>query len=129
MDYSINPERGEVALKIDDVELVLAAEMTNLAALSSALKCESMLELTRRMLGVEVNAVMAGIACLTISGNKEKALQKLRFKHFPACAMAFRTILSHHVDVEDASKKDEAAEENKTIEFPGGSGVNLHLAR
>lgn len=93
-----NEARGEVPLKIGDVELVVAAELGGLAALSSRLQCQSLSDLWGRLTAMEVNAVMAGVACLTVRGDKEAALQKLKLRHFKLCQDAFMRALNHQMD-------------------------------
>jgi hypothetical protein len=109
--HAVNEARGEARLVIDDVELVLAATMQGLAAVSSRLQCKSLNDLFLRLSGVEAAATWAGIEMLTIKGDVEKALEKLRLKHFTACAVAFSTILAHHFDGDEGNAEavDEAA--------------------
>lgn len=111
--YAVNEARGEARLVIDDVELVLAAEMGALAAVSSRLQCRSLNELFQRLTGVEAAAMWAGIELLTVKGKGDivSALEKLRMKHAPACATAFSAILAHHFDGDEGNAEavDEAA--------------------
>ncbi|MFT4184268.1 MAG: hypothetical protein QM636_20375 [Rhizobium sp.] len=94
----VNEARGEVGLWIDDVPLVLAAEMERLAAVSSRLQCKSLNDLFLRLSGVEASATWAGIELLAIRGDVIKALKKLQLRHFEACGVAFNAILAHHFD-------------------------------
>ncbi|RVL00197.1 hypothetical protein CN150_04145 [Sinorhizobium meliloti] len=107
----VNGARGEASLKIDDVELVIAATMSGLAAVSTRLECKSFQELFMRLSGVEAAAVLAGIELLTIKGDRLAAINKLKLKHFKDCAAAFNTALAHHFDGGEGNAEavDEAA--------------------
>ncbi|WP_411906285.1 hypothetical protein [Rhizobium mayense] len=111
--YAVNEARGEARLIIEDVELVLAATMGGLAAVSSRLQCKSLNELFQRLTGVEVAATWAAIELLTVKGkgNVAAALEKIELKHFPACSVAFAAILAHHFDGDEGNEEaaDEAA--------------------
>lgn len=108
-----NGARGEVALRVAGVDLVIAAEMGKLAAVSTALECKSLADLFMRLSGVEAAATMAGIRFLTVRGDAEKAVAGLRLKDFTACAEAFAKALAHHfqddVGNATAAKADEKA--------------------
>jgi hypothetical protein len=108
---AVNEARGEARLVIDGVELVLAATLQGLAAVSSRLQCKSLSELYQRMSGVEVGAVWVAIELLTIKGDVTAALEKLGLKHFTACGIAFTAILAHHFVGEEGNEEavDEAA--------------------
>lgn len=103
--YAVNEARGEVRLIIADVELVLAAELHGLSAVSSHLQCKSLNDLFIRLSDVEVSATEAAILHLTVKdkGDPIEALSKLRLKHFQACRIAFVAILSHHLDGEEGN--------------------------
>ncbi|MDX0014795.1 hypothetical protein GOB19_17265 [Sinorhizobium meliloti] len=109
--FEPNEARGEARLIIDDVELILAAEMARLSAVSSRLQCRSLNDLFVRLSGVEVAATAAGIELLTVKGNALEALTKLKLKHFTACAATFATILAHHFDGDEGNAEavDETA--------------------
>lgn len=94
----VNGARGEVALWIGDVPLVIAATMGGLSAVSTRLECKSFQDLFVRLSGVEAAATLAGIELLTIKGDRLAAIDGLRLKHFPACAAAFSAALAHHFD-------------------------------
>lgn len=111
MAEPVNAARGEVALKIDDVDLVLAASMNGLAAVSTALQCKSLSDLWQRLAGVEVGATLAAIQFLTVRGDWAAAIQKIKLKHFADCSVAFNLLISAHLD--DAGN-EEAVEEPKT---------------
>jgi hypothetical protein len=108
----VNEARGEVALWIDDVPLVLAAEMGRMAAVSTRLGCKSLNDLFLRLSDVEAAATVAGIELLTVRGKALDAIMKLKLKHFGACKVAFMAVLAHHFDGEDegnAEAADQAA--------------------
>lgn len=108
MAHSVNGARGEVALRIGSVDLVIAAEIGRLAAVSTALECKSFVDLYTRLLGVEVAATVAGVHNLTVKGNAKAALAELKLSDLPACKEAFAAALQHALG--DAGK-DEAAGE------------------
>ncbi|WFU88989.1 hypothetical protein QA644_08090 [Rhizobium sp. CC1099] len=109
--YPVVEARGEARLLIDDVELVLAAEMGRLSAVSTRLQCKSLNDLFMRLSGVEAAATLAGIELLTVKGNALEAITKIKLKHFSACAAAFSAILAHHFDGDEGNVEaaDEAA--------------------
>lgn len=111
---AVNEARGETALWVADVPLVLAAEIGRLSAVSTRLQCKSMNDLFLRLSGVEAAATLAAIELLTVKGNALEAITKIKLKHFPACAEAFSAVLSHHFegdegDAGNAEAVDEAA--------------------
>jgi hypothetical protein len=95
--------RGEARLVIEDVELVLAAELGRLSALSTRLQCKSLNDLFLRLSDVETAATVAGIELLTVKGNAIEAITKLKLKHFGACRIAFLSILGHHFDGDEGN--------------------------
>ena len=112
MTHSVNGARGEVALRIGSVDLVIAAEIGRLAAVSTALECKSFVDLYQRLLGVEIAATMAGVQHLTVKGDAAKALQELKLRDFPACKTAFAAALNHHLDAGKDDADQEAAAAN-----------------
>lgn len=96
----VNGARGEVALRVGDVDLVIAATMSGLAAVSTRLGSQSLSDLFLRLSGTEVAATMAAISLLTVRGDGEKAVEVLTLKDFPACAGAFAKALAHHFEGE-----------------------------
>ncbi|WP_312405227.1 hypothetical protein [Rhizobium sp.] len=104
----VNEARGEVALWVGDVPLVLAAEMSRLSAVSSRLQCKSLNDLFLRLSDVEAAATIAGIELLTVRGNALEAIQKIKLKHFGACRVAFMAVLAHHFDEEDEGNVEAA---------------------
>lgn len=97
----VNGARGEVALWVGDVPLVIAATMEGLSTVSTRLDCKSLADLFLRLSGTEIAATRAAIAALTVNGDAKKALEALKIKHFPAIAVAFEEVLSHHFDEDD----------------------------
>lgn len=102
--HAINEARGEVRLVIDDVELVIAATIGGLSAVSSRLQCKSLDDLIQRLSGAEVSATEAAIALLTVKGDVVGALEKLNLRHFRACAAAFTAALSHHIGGDEGNE-------------------------
>ncbi|MER9697664.1 hypothetical protein [Mesorhizobium sp. M0146] len=107
MALEVNGARGEVALTVGGVDLVIAAEMAKLAAISTRLECKSLADLFVRLSGVEIAATMAAIELLTVRGDKLAALAALKIKDFKACADSFALALAHHFDGDP--KNDPAA--------------------
>lgn len=104
----VNGARGEVALRVGGVDLVIAAEMGRLAAVSTALECKSLSDLFTRLSAVEVAAVTTALPLVTIRGDAASAVKKLKLKDFAACADAFNKALSHHFQADEGN--GEAAE-------------------
>lgn len=92
----VNGARGEVALRIGNVDLVIAAEMGRLAAVSTALDCKSLNDLFTRLSEVEVAAVNVALPLLTVRGDAAAAAKALKLRDFKACAAAFNAALAHH---------------------------------
>lgn len=123
MSLPVNGARGEVALRVGTVDLVIAAEMERLSTVSTSLDCKSFADLYQRLLGVEVAATMAAIQHLAVKGDAVQALLQLRLRDFPACSKAFSEALAHHLG--DDEGKGEAAGEaaDKTNDLsPGQTG-------
>lgn len=98
--YPVNGARGEVRLVIADVELVIAATLGGLSAVSSRVQCKSLNDLFIRLSGVEVEATVAAIELLTVpeKGDWQAAIGKLNLRHFASVKDAFLAALSHHLD-------------------------------
>lgn len=105
MSTNVNGARGEVGLTVGGNDLVIAATMKGLAAVSTRLGCQSLSDLFLRLSGTEVAATMAAISLLTIKGNAEKAVDALTLKDFPACAEAFAKALAHHFEEPEGNGK------------------------
>lgn len=63
-----NPVRGEVKVKVGDVEIVMVATMENLARFSEVIRCGSLSELYQRLTGTELATALAAIRQFTVSG-------------------------------------------------------------
>lgn len=101
MALSANGARGEVALRVGTTDLVIAAEIGRLAAVSTAIDCKSFGDLYQRLLNVEVAATLAAVRHLVVKGDAVKAAMELTLGDFPACARAFSEALSHHLKVDE----------------------------
>lgn len=99
----VNGARGEVALWVGGVPLVIAAQLGGLSAVSTRLECKSLGDLFLRLSGVEVAATMAAIELLTVRGRKFDAIDTLRLQDFTACASAFSAALSHHFNGDEGN--------------------------
>lgn len=113
MALEVNGARGEVALKVGDVDLVVAATISGLAKLSTRLESRSMGDLFEKLANVEVNTVIAGLELLTVRGDAKAAVAALRLGHFPAIAKAFSEALAHHFG--DEPGNGEAAKETTEV--------------
>ena len=98
----VNGARGEVALWVGNVPLVIAATMQGLSTVSTHLECKSLADLFLRLSGTEIAATRAAIPALTVTGEATKALDVLKLSHFKAIAEAFSAALSHHFEDDDA---------------------------
>ncbi|WP_246252043.1 hypothetical protein [Ancylobacter pratisalsi] len=116
-----NSEKGEVPLEIGGVELVIAATMGGLAQVSSKLGCQSFGELYMKLANVEINALLAGVECLTVRGDVGKAMKALTLRDLPACKTAFLAAMMLHADTPEGNA--EAAGESMG-QSPGGAGSN-----
>lgn len=123
MALSANGARGEVPLRVGSVDLVIAAEIGRLAAVSTALDCKSFGDLYQRLLGVEVAATIAGVQHLAVKGDGARAAAELSLSDFPACAKAFSQALSHHLKEGKAEADEEGAPATQTTSpSPGATG-------
>lgn len=105
MPLPVNAARGEVPLTIGDVDLVIAAELEGLAAVSARTQSRSMSDLFDKIANVEVATAMAAIDLLTVRGDKAAALKALRLGHFPAVAGALAQALSHHFEDDEGNQE------------------------
>lgn len=107
MTLPVNGARGEVALRVGSVDLVIAAEIGRLAQVSTALDCKSFSDLYQRLLGVELAAACAAVRHLTVRGNVEAALAGMKLTDLSAIGAALAQALQHHLE---APGKDGAGE-------------------
>lgn len=108
MAQPVNGARGEVSLTIGKVELVIAASMEGLAAVSTRVGSQSLAELFAKLSNVEVATAMAAVELMTVRGDAKAALRALKLSHFPAISAALGEALSHHF--KDEAGNVEAAE-------------------
>jgi len=90
--------RGEVPVKIGKTDIVIAATMAGLAALSTRLQCRSFNELFARLSGAELAAAYAAIELLTIKGDWQAALTQFSLRDVPAFTDAANEALAHHFE-------------------------------
>lgn len=111
MAQEVNGARGEVALAVAGVDLVIAATMKGLAAVSTELGCKSFGDLFERLACGEVATVMAAIPALTVKGDAAKAMAGIELSDVPAAVVAINAALSHHLAPEKNGEaaKDETA--------------------
>lgn len=119
MSLAYNSERGEVPLTIGSVDLVIAAEMGRLAALSTRLGAKSFMDMYTPLANAEINAVLAGVELLTIKGDVGRALKEITLSDLHKCVKAFIEAFTHHAD---QLKNDETAKETtETTDSLGGN--------
>lgn len=119
MSLTYNAERGEVPLTVGGVDLVIAAEMGKLAALSGRLNCQSFMELYMKLAGVELASTLAAVEVLAVKGDPAAAIKAMTIADLPACKDAFVAAFLHHTD---KAGNGEAAKGNKPTASPGGNG-------
>ncbi|WP_407122749.1 hypothetical protein [Bradyrhizobium sp. STM 3561] len=109
MSIAYNEERGEKPLSIGGTEIVVAAEMGRLAALSSRLGASSFVEMYSKLAGAEINAVMAAVELLAVRGDAAKAIKGMTLADLPKCVDAIMAVFAHHA--EKVPGNDQAARE------------------
>ena len=65
----VNPERGEVELKLGEVKVTLAPEMARFAALSHSLGTKSLKDILERIQGMEPYTMYACVDAFTKDGD------------------------------------------------------------
>jgi hypothetical protein len=118
MPLTHNAARGEVPLTVGGVDLVIAAEMGGLAQLSAELRCDSFLELMRRISGQEVATMYAAVRILPVKGDPIAAAAAMTVSDLPAVQAAVSTALLHH-SKGTSPGKGRAARKRAS---PGGDG-------
>ena len=111
MALEVNGARGEVALAIAGVDLVIAATMKGLASLSTELGCKSFGDLFERLSGGEIVAAQKAVRYLTVKGDGEAASEAMQLSDMPATVLAINNALAHHLAPEkngEAAKVTEA---------------------
>lgn len=112
MAADVNGARGEVALAIAGVDLVIAATMKGLASLSTEIGCKSFGDLFDRLAGGEIDTVMKAIPHLTVKGNAAKAVSDMQLSDMPAAIISINAALAHHLGSKSKNApaaKDKAA--------------------
>ncbi len=112
MSLPYNAERGEVPLTVGGVDLVIAAEMKGLAALSTRLGNPGFSDLYAKLVGAEINATIAAVECLAVKGDGVKAAAEMSLADLPKCTESIAKAIAHHA--EKASKNEEAAKTETT---------------
>jgi len=108
----VNGARGEVALAIAGVDLVIAATMKGLASLSTELGCKSFGDLFERLSGGEIVAAQKAVRYLTVKGDGAAASEAMQLSDMPAAVVAINNALAHHLAPEkngEAAKDETAA--------------------
>lgn len=100
-----NKARGEVAVTLGDLEIVLAAEMGQLGRLSALTGHPTFPELYSRLVGTEISTTMAALRLLTVRGQRggkdlkrdeaaDAAAEAFRLDDAEAVQSAFQDILA-----------------------------------
>ncbi len=92
-----NEARGEVAVTIGGVDLVVAAEMERLAQLSAVLDCQSLADLQRRVFQAEPRAMFGVLATCVVRGDSEAARSKLKIPGCLDLSKAMQKAVLHHL--------------------------------
>lgn len=119
MSLPCNSERGEAPLVVGGVDLVIAAEIGRLAALSTRLGSQSFMDMYSRLANAEINALIAGVELLTVRGDVAKAVSNMTLADMPNCVEAFMKVFSHHA--EKATGNVPAAKEKTKKDSLGGN--------
>ena len=121
-----NPERGEVAVTVGGVDLILCAEMQAIARLSKAMDARSLSDFYQRLLGGEPFAMRAVLATLVVDGDADAAIEGFGLDDIDPLRQATeRAILAH---IGEPPGKAEAAAGGSTP-GRGGSGNGSPSAR
>ena len=104
MALSVNEARGEVAVTVNGVELVVVAEFEKLSFLSSELKCQSWADLGKRISGYELSAMSGVLETCVVRGDVKAAREAITLKGAVALGGAMTIALVHWLEDEDAEK-------------------------
>jgi len=121
MPLKYNSERGEVPLTVGGVDLVIAAEMKGIAAVSNRMDCKSFAELFVKLVSGEPNAVIAGIECLSVQGDWGAAIKAMTIKDLGPCISAFKAAMLHHSET-PTGKRRAVKGKRQTQKSLGGDG-------
>ncbi len=120
MSLTYNAERGEVPLTVGGVDLVVAAEMSGLASLSSRMGLPGFSEMYAKIASAEINATMDAVECLAVKGDGAKARKEMTLADLPRCTEAFMKSFTHHAN--KAAEGNEKAAKSETTKSLGGDG-------
>ena len=95
-ELPVNEGRGEVAVTVDGVELVVAAEMERLAHLSARLQCATLHDLYQRLAGAEPAAMYACLDLFVLRGDAGAAKAALSLDGLVTLSRAMVKALAHH---------------------------------
>ncbi len=104
-----NKERGEVAVTLGGVDLILCAEMTRLATLTTAMGVKTFAEVYEGLIGFHPPTVLLAISAFTIDGDAEKACELIKPKDMGEFQRAMLELLSVGIDDEGAKEKKATA--------------------
>lgn len=97
----VNAARGEVAVEINGVPIVVAVTMEGLARLSAELGCTSLRDLQHRLIGAELLAMFAVLRHFVVNGDGVAAAKAMKLDGALALGGAMATALLHHFSEQD----------------------------
>ncbi|MBA5779497.1 hypothetical protein H2509_20395 [Stappia sp. F7233] len=83
-----NEARGEVAVTVGGVDLILCATLGGLAGVSAATKSETFAQMFRKICGGEPNAIIAVVQSWTVEGDAVAALKAMKIPDMMKIASA-----------------------------------------
>lgn len=108
MPLPANEARGEVAVTVDGVDLVVAAEMEKLAHLSSALGCKTLPDLYQRLAGSELSAMFGVLDTCVVKGDAKAARKAMKLQGAMKLGAAITEALAHHAEGDDSGNAPSA---------------------
>jgi K+-transporting ATPase A subunit len=109
MALPANEARGEIAVTVDGVDLVVAAEMERLAMLSSQIGCQSWTDMVSRISGAELSAIYAVLEICVVRGNVKAARKALTPRGAFALGGALTVAMTHWFDKDGEGKNAPSA--------------------
>lgn len=90
-----NPARGEAEIKLGEYTFVMVATMEGLADLSTAIRCDSIAELYKRLVHAELRAVLSGLRAFVDRGERADGT---KMKRNEAAALAVSSFMLSDID-------------------------------
>lgn len=121
----VNPQRGEVALKLGAKGVILCFEFKRLASFSAMVGAKSIADVFAVLRGSEPNAMIAFIQAFTIDGEPEELIAEIKtVRDFAAVAEAAIKVLNVFMgdDPKNVEGGTELESQDQTSLFPSASG-------